>query len=238
MRIERILLLVLCSAMMDAAFAQFVLGVKSGLNISIYGTSIDPEPDEEMDLAVGAGFLAGGYMGYELSGKLGVRLELLYSKRATEQQEMISAQLLSGGGPSISIERESKYSFGYLEIPLLLTYGTGNGFSVHMGPALGLLLNARARIDETTTTTVDGTLSTSSFSLDSRSKQGLRNMEVGAVLGLGYEWENGVGLGLRYWRGLNTLNKTTLVNNTTLRTHANIVQASVGYSFIRPQRKN
>jgi hypothetical protein len=58
-------------------------------------------------------------------------------------------------------------------------------------------------------------------------------LEIGAVVGMIYETESGVNFGIRYWRGLNTVNEDTSFGDATVKSYTNLFQASLGYSFIK-----
>ncbi|MBK6832507.1 MAG: hypothetical protein IPG92_18030 [Flavobacteriales bacterium] len=62
---------------------------------------------------------------------------------------------------------------------------------------------------------------------------GLRKLEVGAVVGMIYETASGVNFGLRYWRGLNTINEDTSFGDATVKSYTNLIQFSLGFSFIK-----
>lgn len=98
-------------------------------------------------------------------------------------------------------------------------------------------MSSKSTFDGTTTTTTttggQSTTTTTSVSGDSDSKEGLRGMELGAVLGVVYELESGLNFGLRYWRGLSTLNEETDFGPVSVKTNANVLQVSVGYTFIK-----
>lgn len=67
--------------------AQLNVGAKVGLNYSIYGTKIDPEPDEKPESATGLGFHLGGYLEFMFSDNIGIRPELLFSARKTSDTQ-------------------------------------------------------------------------------------------------------------------------------------------------------
>ncbi len=221
-----------------SAMAQLNVGAKVGLNYSIYGTKIDPEPDEAPDAATGIGFHLGGYMEYMFSDNIGIRPELLFSTRGTKETETTTTTTDIFGITTVSeTESENTGTLSYLEIPILLTYKANDNLSFQAGPGLGFLMSSKTKFDATTTTrTTSGgntTTTTSSVSGDSDSKEGLRGMELGAVVGVTYELESGLNFGLRYWRGLSTLNEETDFGPVSVKTNANVLQVSVGYTFIK-----
>lgn len=220
------------------AAAQVNVGGKVGLNYSIYGTKIDPEPDEKPESATGLGFHLGGYLEFMFSDNIGIRPELLFSARKTSDTQTTTSTTETFGTTIVAkTESDVKNTLSYLEIPLLLNYKANDNLSFQVGPGLGFLMSSKSTFDGTTTTTTttggQSTTTTTSVSGDSDSKEGLRGMELGAVLGVVYELESGLNFGLRYWRGLNTLNDETEFGPVTVKTNANVLQFSVGYTFLK-----
>lgn len=221
-----------------SAMAQINVGAKAGLNYSIYGTKIDPEPDEKPESATGLGFHLGGYLEFMFSDNIGIRPELLFSARKTSDTQTTTTTSETFGTTIVAkTESDVKNTLSYLEIPLLLNYKANDNLSFQVGPGLGFLMSSKSTFDGTTTTTTttggQSTTTTTSVSGDSDSKEGLRGMELGAVLGVVYELESGLNFGLRYWRGLNTLNDETEFGPVTVKTNANVLQFSVGYTFLK-----
>ena len=232
-----ILAVAACMAVMTAS-AQLTIGGKAGLNYSSYGTKVDPEPEEKLEAATGIGFHVGAYMEFMFSDKIGIRPELLYSARKTSDTETGTSTFdLFGTTTTIKTESDNKSTFSYLEVPILLNYKVNDNFSFQVGPGLGLLMSAKNKFDATTTTTTttggSSTTTTTEESGDSDSKEGLRGLELGAVAGINYELESGLSFGLRYWRGLSTLNEETDFGGGTVKTNANVFQLSLGYAFVK-----
>jgi hypothetical protein len=220
------------------ASAQMNIGGKAGLNYSSYGTKVDPEPEEKPEAATGIGFHVGGYLEFMFSDKVGIRPELLFSARKTSDTETSTTTFdLFGTTTTAKTESDNKTTFSYLELPILLNYKLSDNFSFQVGPGFGLLMSAKNKFDATTTTTTttggSSTTTTTETSGDSDSKEGLRGLELGAVAGINYELESGLSVGLRYWRGLSTLNEETDFGGATVKTNANVLQVSVGYAFLK-----
>lgn len=235
---KKLLTLATTIVLVGTVSAQMSAGAKAGLTYSSYGTKIDPEPTEKVDAESGIGFHLGGYLTYMFSDKIGLRPELLYDSRGIKSTETSSTTTdLFGTVTTTKTETESKGSLSYLEVPILLNFQLSDALSLQAGPALGFLMSAKSKFDSTTTTTVtdggDTTTSTASVSGDDSSTEGLRGMELGLCVGGIFETEGGLNFGVRYWRGLSTLNEETDFGTTTVKTNANVIQVSVGYSFIK-----
>lgn len=225
-----------------AAFGQTLVGGKLGLNYTLISTTIDPEPDEAPDQGSGVGFHIGGYVQLSISEHVGVRPEVLYSIRGF-QEDRVSTSTSSGPfGTTITDRSESsnRTSYSYVEVPLLLSFQANQKFGVQVGPGLALLMGGKVKSSGSNTHTVtDGntsTVTTSDFDetvSGADVTDGLRKIEFGAVVGMIYETESGVNFGLRYWRGLNTVNEDTSFGDATVKSYTNLFQASIGYSFIK-----
>lgn len=238
---KKILVAVVALALGTAASAQLNIGAKVGLNYTSIGTKIDPEPDEKPDATSGIGFHLGGYLQYNLSDKIGLRPELLYSIRGfKDESSTSSSQTLFGTTIVTETTSEDKGNYSYVEVPLLLAYNVSENFAIHVGPGIGLLMGGKVKSEgETTTTTTTGgssTTTTSSYSGEASGSdvtEGVRKMELGAVIGLGYQLESGLGFNLRYWRGLNTVNEETDFGGVEVKSNTNLIQFSVSYAFIK-----
>ncbi len=235
------ILLICAMAVGASAVAQTSIGAKVGLNYTIISTSIDPEPDEKPENASGIGFHLGGYAEIGLSDNIAIRPELLFSARGV-QEDVTETSSSTFGGTTTTIENKSENSqtLSYLEIPLLLAFKANEHFGLHIGPGFGLLMGGKVKSKGSSTTTVtDGgsTNTTSSefdvtFSGDDVTED-LNKMEIAIVVGAAYETDGGLNFGLRFWRGLNTVNKETDFGGTTVKSNTNMLQFSVGYSFIK-----
>lgn len=223
-------------AVAASANAQTMIGAKVGLNYSIYGTSEgDDVPDgAEIDTesSSGIGFHVGGYFQYNFSESLGIRPELLFSMRNTKEDLAEETSTTVGGITSTSkTTGDSKGSLGYIEIPVLLAIQAGDHLGLHIGPGVGILMSAKYSNSGSTTTSITG-LPDTTTDFDSEvsgsdAKEGLRGAEVGLCAGAVYELESGLNFGLRYWRGLSSLNEET----DLVKTHANVFQFSIGWNF-------
>lgn len=238
MNLKPVLLLASGMFFAGVANAQLTVGTKVGLNYSIYGTKIDPEPQEKPESDSGVGFHLGGFLNYNLSDKIGLRTELLYSaRRTTFTDETTSTSSIFTTTITTKTETDGSATASYLELPIMVNFQASEALSLHAGPGLGFLMGYKAKFDSktTTTTTIGGnsTTTTSESSGDSDSKEGIRGMELGLTLGGAYQLENGLSFGLRYWRGLSTFNEKTDYGSTTVKTNANVIQVSIGYAFIK-----
>ena len=159
---KKLFLVAAITAIGFAANAQVAFGVKAGLNLSNLkgdGESLDSK----------AGFNAGGFATIPVSSMFAVQPEILFSVEGAKQDEI-------------------KYNLNYINIPVMFQY-RNSGFIGELGPQIGILASAKAKLDDETADIKDGFKSTN-FAL---------------VIGAGYQLTNGLGFGVRYNLGLSSI---------------------------------
>lgn len=226
----------LCAFALAAnTFAQLTAGAKVGLNYTTWSTKYETDPDPKPDNPNGIGFHLGGYLQFDLSDQIGLRPELLFSSRGLKSSSTeTTTTTVFGVTTTTKTESDNKLHYSYLEIPVLLAWKANDMIALHFGPALGLMMGAKTTSDNTITTTTGGSTTTTSSSSDvsgSDAKKGLRGTEIGLCVGGAYETEGGLNFGLRYWRGLTTVNEDF---TDFFKSYTNLIQVSVGYSFLKP----
>jgi hypothetical protein len=106
----------------------------------------------------------------------------------------------------------------YLNLPLLAKL-KADGFIIEAGPQLGYLLDVKNR-----NPTVDPN--------DPGRLAPYRRWEIGYLAGIGYELNNGLGLGVRYSAGLTHV-RQVLTNTTPVRFHNAAFQFQLSYLLTR-----
>lgn len=226
---RKTLLLVFGLGAVSGLFAQSNLGAKAGFNYHFQSTSKGekaPVGSVEPEGTDGPGFHVGAFLQVDLTDKVFLRPELLYSTRMASSQQSSDITL---AGTRTVIDQEVKGTLNYLEVPLLLGIRLSDKFSVHAGPGFGLVLGNKVSVSGTqAVTTPEGTVNTSLDATVS-STDGLRPVEIAGLVGFGYRMDSGVDLGIRYWRGFTSLEENTDFS----KTNQNVVQLSIGYAFLR-----
>lgn len=212
-----------------AAQAQFEIGAKAGLNYHFQSVTLGdnaPSGFSAPEGTNGLGFHVGGFLMVGLNDNLYLRPELLFSTRSSSEKTTSS---LSIGGVSTSTDAEVKQTLTYLEVPVLFGLNLSKQLSLQVGPGFGILSGNKVRTTGTQSVTTGSGTVTTSLDNTSTSTDGLRSLELAAVAGVGYHAENGLDIGIRYWRGLNTLNE----NTDALKVNQNVVQVSLGFALFR-----
>ncbi len=202
------------------ATARF--GLKAGLSVASFRGS-DVQEGFTSVLGANGGLTAD----FSLSDNFSFHPELLYSQKGAKVDQTYSDELL---GLPVSLRLSGPVRLHYLDLPLLLRART-NGFFVEAGPQLGYLLAQKSTITTAVTITVPGTPPmTESETQTDTSLDGLRRLDVGYVLGVGYQLPQGLEVALRYNGGLTNLDNDPDRNART-KARNSAFQVQLGYAF-------
>ena len=172
-------------------------GAKAGVNIS----SINGDEVESFDSRTG--FHVGFVAEIVISETFSFQPELLYSAQGADYSE--------DGFESF----EGSVKLNYLNVPLMAKFYVGEGFSLEVGPQIGLLLSATDEGES------DG------FSYDEDIKEYLKGIDFGVNVGVGYKLEGGLNFGARYNLGLSDVNDEYEEGEYK----NGVIQAYVGFFF-------
>jgi hypothetical protein len=196
------------------------LGIKGGLNIASISNT-------------GSG--SASYGGYSSSVKnnarllphLGVYSEFKFSEIFSLQPELLfsmkgSSIVSKATSPGSSSEYTNKIGLSYLDIPVQLRFNISK-FHILVGPYVGFLLAANSK---SKSEVINGSSKVVSES-KSTSKDGLRSTDAGIYIGGGYEFDNGLNLGLRWCRGFSDIYEASNSSNNS----NSVIQFSIGYKL-------
>ncbi|MEP7322149.1 MAG: porin family protein [Saprospiraceae bacterium] len=187
----KIYLVIIFHALFALSLAQaqhFNLGIKGGLNFYTIHNNNNVKFDPITDVHF-------GLLGHiHLDRQYAIQPELVYSAQGAQ------------------ISSNSKIMLKYINFPVLFQYMFDNGFRLQAGPQVGFLLNAKSKINSTSTD-VD---------------QNFESVDVGLSAGIGYVHPpSGIGFDLRYNAGLSNIN----VPKTTVKSTNNGLQLGLFYLF-------
>ena len=210
-----ILSLALLAGATGIANAQVKYGLKGGFNGSTF-SGTDSKGSEYK-----AGFAAGAFLNFGLSENLSVQPELLYSQKGAS---IDGVTYITGTptAPVIKTDGTGKTTLGYLDVPIMFRYATGDdgqGLFFEAGPQGSFVINQRSFLE-------DGggkQIGSSSTSTDD-----LNKVVLGYVAGLGYQLTSGLGLGIRYTGDVTQVEKDA-VGASNIRN--SVFQFQVGYAF-------
>lgn len=178
-------------------------GAKAGLNLA--NMTGDDVEDAEMLI----GFQIGGYAHIGISDAFAIQPELLFDTKGASYD---------AGDESVS------NNLSYISVPILAKYMVTEGFDIHLGPQIGILMSAK----------FDGEDNSDSY----------KSTDFGLAAGAGYELESGLNFSLRYSMSLSTIGEeyeTSFTNPVSGATTTSTVEAgdirnsvitiAVGFSF-------
>ncbi len=178
---KKLLLIVFVVALTYNMNAQTTFGVKAGVNFASAGG------DDADGLDSRTSFHVGGVATIGVSEKFSIQPELLYSSQGASE-----------GSDDLKLD--------YLNVPVLAKIMVAEGFSVEVGPQIGILLSADADGEDV--------------------KEFFKSSEFSGAIGLGYQMETGLNFSARYTLGLGNIAD---VDDGDWKN--NVFQVSVGYSF-------
>jgi outer membrane protein with beta-barrel domain len=167
-----LILIIAISMNLQAQRTDAYLGIKAGVNVA----SLNVEDGQDLNSIV--------------SAHLGALVHIHVSPHFAIQPELF----LSGQGGE---NGDDKVKLAYLNLPVLFQYMAGDGFRLHTGPQLGVLLKAKEKIGDAEYTV------TNSFD----------NIDFGWEFGASYQFPgSGVGLDARYTLGLTDVTESSNSN--------------------------
>lgn len=169
--------------------SQIEFGIKGGLNYSSFADNNDD--DIPADYKGKIGFHLGGFVEFEISEKISIRPELLYSQQSSDFT--INGADLNIFNPNddifiTSINGEIKESL--LLLPIIVEYSLSEKFNLEFGPQFGYSLNREVEFE-------DNPLGGGFIRNDDEEK-----FELGVGLGVGYSLSDDLGISLRYNYGI------------------------------------
>jgi len=210
------------------AFAQTspTFGLKAGLNVS----SISKDGYE--DSKSKAGFYGGIFMNAPVSEMFSIQPEVLYSQYGAKVTRVDAGTVL---GQSYSSKESASLNLDYITVPVMFQFHATPAFYLEAGPEFGFLVSAKAK-DYSATVINGNETATSNESGDIKDNYSSFNM--GAGLGLGFNFTENFGINARYVAGFTDINKknddengnTSLENNDN-KNRNNTFQVGLSYKF-------
>ncbi|WP_420574302.1 porin family protein [Kordia sp.] len=197
-----ILFVLLCIGFTTANAQKISFGFKGGLNLAgIYGDNSD-------GVKMHAGLHLGVMSEFSLTEKFSIQPELVYSQQGANQD--VNFILLQDiAAPAVTL----KARYNYLNLPVIAKYYVTNGLSIEAGPQVGFLLSAKQK----------------GQGEDVDVKDGVKNIDFGLNVGLGYKLTNGLSFSARYNAGLSNINDVDGISDKNTN---GVIQVSIGY-FLR-----
>jgi len=173
--------------------AQPVFGARLGLNMANISQKDIEKNTSKMGLNIG------GMMQYPIAENIVFQPELLYTMK----------------GANFDYNANPYWSFGYIEIPMLVKYNVNMPsmkIQPYLGPSLAMLMSAKSGNDDT----------------DTDVKDDMEGMEFGLNLGADVIFMKSYMAGLRYDMGLSNIMKDA---PTDYEVYNRTIMVNVGYIF-------
>lgn len=171
--------------------AQTNFGVKAGLNYANFGG--DAEGD-----AGKVGLHIGAYAKLGITEKFALKPEIVFSQQGAQDKD----------------NSDLKLNLSYINIPVLAAITVAEGFSLEIGPQVGILTSAKSKFGD----------------VDVDIKDSFNAIDFGVAAGFNYELPVGLNFGLRYNLGLGNVIKDGEGDDKVTN---QVVQLSVGFTFGR-----
>ncbi len=114
-------------------FGQIKLGVKGGFSlVNLKGVAVNADPQQfiSFDNSTKPSFHFGGFGIYEISERLNLQGEFIYSNKGAKSTE-------------------ANVSLHYISIPILVNYSVYDNLYLQGGPEIGFLMAARTKVENT-----------------------------------------------------------------------------------------
>lgn len=202
--------------------AQVSYGVQAGVNIANWQGDAMQSLNDVVDLSNGfigtksrTGFHIGGYASIPLTETISFEPGLQYSQKGYAMQGDLKIEALK----FLGVNASAKVEANYFDMPLLVKAEVAKGLSIYAGPQISYLSKTSLHVN----TSVLG-ISLLNKRLDLTDN--FNRVDVGAVAGVGYQFDNGFNIKAGYDYGLSKLDK-----NDNFKAYNRVVKISLGFSF-------
>lgn len=201
---KKLVSLVLFLLSISFSAQEISYGLKAGLNVANFSLSSDAMGEFDSRMS----FHAGAVLEWGITEKFAIQPELLYSSvgakdEYTEDEATVKTTAI----------------VDYLSIPVMAKYYVADGFSLELGPQLGILLSAKGKYEAS----YDGGSESETIVM----KDNFESIDFGAGFGAGYKLENGLLFNARYVLGISNIIK----DSGDEWGKNNVFQISLGYIF-------
>ncbi|MBF9223893.1 porin family protein [Hymenobacter ruricola] len=198
-------------------------GFRGGLNVAdIQGDAVKTftdlagyAPDGAITKQMRPGFYAGVYATLPLGSSFAIEPGINYSEKGTVLKGTLPFPALDFLNANVT----GTARLAYIDVPVLAKVFVTPGLYFYAGPQASFLVNGQARVEA-------GALGFSAYKQDFDISNQLRKVDFSAVGGLGYQFENGLGLSAGYDYSL-----TSLDANNRFDAQNRVIKVGLNYSF-------
>ena len=198
-------------------------GFRGGLNLAdVQGDAVKSfttlagyAPDGAVTREMRPGFYAGLYTTLPISPGFAIEPGISYSEKGTVLRGTLPFPALD----FLNAQVTGTARLAYVDVPVLAKVFVTPGFYLYAGPQASFLVSGKARVEA-------GALGFTAYKQDFDISNQLRRVDFAAVAGLGYQFENGLGLSAGYDYGL-----TSLDTNNRFNAQNRVIKVGLNYSF-------
>jgi hypothetical protein len=198
-------------------------GFRGGLNVAdLQGDAVQSfttlagyAPDGTISKSMRPGFYAGLYATLPLAPGFAIEPGINYSEKGA----VLTGTLPFPALDFLNAKVTGTARLAYVDVPVLAKVFVTPGFYLYAGPQASFLVSGKARVDASV-------LGFSAYKQDFDVADQLRKVDFAAVGGLGYQFDNGLGLSAGYDFGL-----TSLDAGNRFQAYNRVAKVGLNYSF-------
>ena len=198
-------------------------GFRAGLNVAdVQGDAVKTftnlagyAPSGAITKEMRPGFYAGVYATLPIGPSFAIEPGISYSEKGTVLKGILPFPALD----FLNTQVTGTARLAYVDVPVLAKVFITPGFYLYAGPQASFLVSGKARVQA-------GALGFTAYKQDFDVSSQLRKVDFAAVGGLGYQFENGLGLSAGYDYSLTSLDK-----NNNFNAQNRVIKAGLNYSF-------
>ncbi len=199
------------------------IGLRAGLNVAdVQGDAVRSfttlagyAPDGTVTKQMRPGFYAGLYATLPITPSFAIEPGITYAEKGTVLRGTLPFPALDFLNANVT----GTARLAYVDVPVLAKVYLTPGFYLYAGPQASFLVSGKARVEA-------GALGFTAYKQDFDVADQLRKVDFAAVGGLGYQFNNGLGLSAGYDYGLTSLDK-----NNRFDAQNRVIKVGLNYSF-------
>ncbi len=214
----RIIIIIALSFLTANLFGQNTTteyGLKAGINYSKYTPNLEFNGIEVVDFNGKFGFFVGGFVNFGFSDILKLQPELLFALQGTNTSQEIELRFSPDQEPVVG-ELKSRVTESTISVPIMLQIYPTEKFYIEIGPQFGYIVSRKEKVTDDPFTELG-----SPFGV-SEDCPNCDKFDLGASLGVGYNFINQIGINARYYAGL-------IERNNTIK--SSVINLSVNYKL-------
>ncbi|MET4074160.1 porin family protein [Hymenobacter sp. UYCo722] len=198
-------------------------GFRAGLNVAdLRGDAVQSfttlagyAPDKAISKQLRPGFYAGVFATLPLGPGFAIEPGITYAEKGAVLKGTLPFPALDFLNANVT----GTARLAYIDVPVLAKVFITPGFYLYAGPQASFLVSGKARVDASV-------LGFSAYKQDFDVSNQLRKVDFAAVGGLGYQFENGLGLSAGYDYGFASLDA-----NNRFQAYNRVAKVGLSYSF-------